>query len=123
MEQGAFMPLVALPHTVNVSSRCARWPSRKGIPRKPNRRGPLSMLPEDAEESLRDWELGRQQVEHPVSRHDLLEKAQHVAQLVCGLSVEEGWLRRYLERHSSLTLRTSQPLSKCRNEVDRKSVV
>ncbi|EEY64373.1 uncharacterized protein PITG_02957 [Phytophthora infestans T30-4] len=36
--------------------------------------------------------------------------------------MEEGWLRRFLERHSSLTLRTSQPLSKCRNEVEERDL-
>lgn len=36
---------------------------------------------------------------------------------MCGLPVGDGWLRRFLERYPSLSLKTSQSVSKARNEV------
>ncbi|GMF24093.1 unnamed protein product [Phytophthora fragariaefolia] len=85
--------------------------ARKGVKREKKRPGPKPLLPKEAEENLREWVLGRQHTGHPVVRQELLEKAQQIAHLVSGLTVGEGWLRRFMERHPSLALRASQSVS------------
>ncbi|KAE8891939.1 hypothetical protein PF005_g6409 [Phytophthora fragariae] len=81
--------------------------ARKGVKRDKRCPGPKTLLSKEAEENLRDCVLGRQHAGHPVVRHELLEKAQQIAHLVSGITVGEGWLRRFIERHPSLTLRAS----------------
>ncbi|KAE9322750.1 hypothetical protein PR003_g17145 [Phytophthora rubi] len=89
----------------------------RGVKHEKKRPGSKPLLPKEAEDNLRDWELGRQHDGHPVVCHEHLEKAQQIAHLVSGLTMGEGWLRRFMERHLSLTLRASQSVSKCRNEA------
>ncbi|KAG3114247.1 hypothetical protein PI124_g12419 [Phytophthora idaei] len=76
------------------------------------------MLPKSSEDSIRDWILERQVSGHPIGRRAVIRKAQQIAELVCGVPVGEGWFRRFMERHPSLSLRKSQSITKTRNEVE-----
>ncbi|KAG2782778.1 hypothetical protein PC116_g22652 [Phytophthora cactorum] len=71
--------------------------ARKNAPIEANRRGPPPMLPKSSDDSVRDWILERQVSGHPVGRRDVIRKAQQIAELVCGVPVGEGWLRRFME--------------------------
>ncbi|KAE8901142.1 hypothetical protein PF005_g8462 [Phytophthora fragariae] len=88
----------------------------RGVKHEKKRPGSKPLLPEEAEDNLRDWVLGRQHAGHPVVCHEHLEKAQQIAHLVSGLTMGEGWLRRFMERHPSLT---HVLLSLCLNAVMR----
>eukprot|EP00644_Phytophthora_capsici_P004068 jgi/Phyca11/108352/e_gw1.15.519.1 len=81
------------------------------------RKGPKTFFPQDVEQHLYDWIVGRQLVGRPVGRSGIIFKAQEVALLGCGQDVGEGWYKRFKARFPALTGRTAQSLSLKRNCV------
>ncbi|KAE8915976.1 hypothetical protein PF003_g751 [Phytophthora fragariae] len=60
--------------------------------------GPKPFLPEDAEQHIYDWVVGRQLVGRPVGRSAIIKKAREVALRCSGQSIEEGWYKRFKKR-------------------------
>lgn len=86
------------------------------------RRGTKPMFPKELEDDLVAWAIGMQRTGYPVSRKDLLLKANTMRNTIQRSSrqhspVSTGWLQRFLNRNPILTTRSCQPISRARNEA------
>jgi hypothetical protein len=85
--------------------------------------GPKPILTEDIESDLESWIVGMQTQGYPISRDMLLVKANEIYKEMYGRtrsvgSLKPSWIQKFLSRHPSLCMRTSQVIKRARAEVD-----
>ncbi|RHY47274.1 hypothetical protein DYB38_010517, partial [Aphanomyces astaci] len=93
------------------------------IERKKSRRKPS--LPNGVEQDLVSWIAAMQRAGCPVTRHDIMMKAQQIVQLHSGITqnLGRGWYQRFSQRHQELSDRIAQSLTKARNNVDKDGII
>lgn len=69
--------------------------------------------------ALVEWVVGRQHMVHPTSRQEITYKAGTINALASGQAVESGWYWRFMDRHPTLSSRTSEAkfITKTRNRM------
>jgi len=82
------------------------------------RSGPDPCLGNDAEQHLYEWALAMQSVGCPVYACDVTQKANEIADIMGIPPLTHGWYRRFCDRHPGLVSRTSENLSRARQEPD-----
>ena len=91
----------------------------------PPRQGPQPILGVDNENDIKDWIIGMQKEGYPVSRQDILIKANNIYKQMCGITydirscrrLKMGWLNRFLNRYPCLSICSAQIIKRVRNEV------
>ncbi|RHY61898.1 hypothetical protein DYB34_013318 [Aphanomyces astaci] len=93
------------------------------IERKKSGRKPS--LPNGVEQDLVSWIAAMQRAGCPVTRHDIMMKAQQIVQLHSGITqnLGRGWYQRFSQRHQELSDRIAQSLTKARNNVDKDGII
>lgn len=86
------------------------------------RRGPPPLFPAECEQHLVDWVIGMQMIGFPLSAEDIVAKANEISATIAGRDIGVGWYKRFLGRHSELTGRVAQNLSRARNEVSKEYI-
>ncbi|GMG17405.1 unnamed protein product [Phytophthora fragariaefolia] len=111
---------VAVAERTNIPySTLCKWVKdvKDGEGRQLRRRGPAPLLPPEAEQSLFEWAVARQQTGVSVVRQEIISKACAMSDMMFERSVGGGWYRRFLSRYPLLTTRTAQNLSCVCNNV------
>ncbi|OWY94480.1 Retroelement [Phytophthora megakarya] len=96
--------------------------AQAGTRHQRQRPGPAPLLPDEAENSIFEWVVARQQVGHPVCRTTILRRASDISMLLYQKELTDGWYTRFMDRHPMLTNRVAQAINKVRNNVDESHV-
>ena len=107
----------------NVPERTIRQRAKSQKLNKPIQKpGPKPVFGNQIEDDLEKWIIAMQSQGFPVSRHMVLMKANKIYKIMHEGKgtikyLSDGWLNRFMERHSALTLRSSQAIQQNRNEA------